>query len=241
MNYKETEWNGYKMLEFEFEGQNALLVFPKTQNKRKKWLFKTEYFGAFPKFELEMLERGYYLAHVDNATRWCLDSDTERQADFAGFLSKEFGLEKKCVPVGMSCGGMQAVYLAAKHPELVAAIYLDAPVMNLLSCPGSVGASKGCMLEEFTNATNMTLADLINYRKHPIDYADKLLENDIPVFLVCGDSDTIVPYKENGEQLYNMYKEGNGRIELVLKPGCDHHPHGLEDCSPIVNFVEKNY
>ena len=40
--------------------------------------------------------------------------------------------------------------------------------------------------------------------------------------------------------LYNL-KENGGEIELYLKPDCDHHPHGLEDATPIINFVEKHY
>ena len=48
----------------------------------------------------------------------------------------------------------------------------------------------------------MTLSELICYRNHPIDVADRLIKAKIPVFLVCGDSDTVVPYCENGELLY---------------------------------------
>ncbi len=58
MNYTETKWNGFRCLQFDFSGRTAILVKPKEACKGRKWLFKTEYFGAFPSFELEMLERG---------------------------------------------------------------------------------------------------------------------------------------------------------------------------------------
>ena len=62
-----TEWQGFKCEEFKFEGRDAIIVFP--NEKSDKWLFKTEYFGAFPDFEIEMVKRGYHIVHVKNVKR----------------------------------------------------------------------------------------------------------------------------------------------------------------------------
>lgn len=239
-----SDWNGYYTETFDFDGYKAYLVFPDNPLPDKRWLFKTEYFGAFPEFELKMIERGYYLAHIDNETRWCKPSDTARQIAFASFLHKEYGLHKKCVAVGMSCGGMQAVYFAAKAPSLAAGLYLDAPVLNLLSCPCGVGRAKetmGDMYKEYVTATGGNISELINSRNHPIDFVDKLIENRIPVFLVCGDCDEIVPYEENGMQLYRKYLENNIVITQIIKENANHHPHGLEDITPLIQFTENCY
>ena len=241
MEYVKSEWNGFERLDFVFEGRSAILVRPKKAIGGNTWLFKTEYFGAFPRFELDMLERGYHVAHVKNTTRWCLQEDTDVKPRFADFLISEFGLNKKCVPVGMSCGGMQAVYFAAKYPEYVAAMYIDAPVLNLVSCPCGVGKATDRLYDEFKRATNKTVEDLINYRNHPIDHVGELIDANIPVFLVCGDSDRTVPYEENGKELARIYRERGGIIEEILKKDCDHHPHSLEDTTPIRDFVEKYY
>ena len=239
-----TEWNGFRCLHFTFEDKGAVLVFPHSARADKKWLLKTEYFGAFPNFEIKMLENGYHLAHVDNTSRWCLDEDTERQARFCAFLREKYGLAEKCMPVGMSCGGMQAVYLAGKHPDKVAALYLDAPVLNLLSCPLGLGMfvdDKEQFTKEFLASGRMTISEALNYREHPIDFVPMLLRADIPVMLVCGDSDLSVPYPENGAVLKRMYEVGGGRLTHILKPGCGHHPHGLEDPAPILDFAAVYY
>lgn len=241
MKYIETEWNGYLCLEFEFQQRKAKLVCPKTSCEGKKWLFKTEYFGAFPAFELEMLAKGYHIANISNKTRWHDASDDDIKEAFCEFLQQEFGLHEKCVPVGMSCGGMHAVYFAAKYPNRIAGLYLDAPVLNLLSCPAGVGIADDNMYEEFLHDTGLTKSDLINYRNHPIDHAGILLKNEIPIFLVAGDSDGVVPYVENGKILYDYYMAHGGKITQVVKPGCDHHPHGLADNKAIVEFVKKWY
>ena len=241
MKYTESEWQGFRRIDFECEGKNAIVVFPKTAIDGAKWLFRTEYFGAFADFEIEALKRGYALAHVDNTTRWCLEKDTERQAKFAEFLHKEFGFHKKCFPVGLSCGGMQAVFLAAKHPELVAAMYIDAPVINLLSCPCGMGDANDDMFEEFYGHFGLTKSQMLNYRKHPQDYLPCFKQSGIPVILVAGDSDTIVPFHENGAIVDNYFRENGLVIETIIKEGCDHHPHGLTDNTPLIEFLEKYY
>ena len=241
MEIQKTDWNGFEKWDFIFEGKKAILVVPDQPDEKKRWLFKTEYFGAFPDFELEMVKRGFFLAYVENTTRWCLPEDTDRQAAFANFLHREFGLHPQCMTVGMSCGGMQAVYLAAKYPQVVAAVYADAPVMNYLSCPCGIGAAGSGMYDEFVKNTGLTVSRLINDRHQPVDYIDNIIRSKIPVFLVCGDSDTIVPFEENGSVLYEKMKEANADITLVLKKGCNHHPHGLTDNTPLIAFAERCY
>lgn len=241
MTYNQGDWYGFKKYEFEFNGRYAVIVCPEKPDASKRWLLKTEYFGAFPNFEVEMLHRGYHVAHVSSITRWHLNEDTDTRAEFCRFLHKEWGLNEKCVPVGMSCGGMQGVYLASSYPECVSVLYLDAPVMNFLSCPFAVGRTDSPMSTEFVNAKNMTLSELLSFRDHPIDRFPALLEHKIPVALVCGDADTTVPYKENGELLSKLYRQKGLPLYEVLKPGCDHHPHGLEDNTDLIKFIEAYY
>lgn len=237
---QETIYNGFRRIDFTFEGREALLIFPEKPNENKNWLLKTEYFDAFPDFQIQMLHRGWHLAYVKNVTRWCLDEDLDRKKRFAEYLHEEFGLYEKCVPVGMSCGGLIGSKFAAKYPEKVSALYLDAPVMNFLSCPAGLGIGGGGLMAEFVEATGMDLPKLICYREHPIDKMHLLLENKIPVVMVYGDADLVVPYTENGALLEKYYKENGGEIQVFGKEGCGHHPHGLEDNTPIIEFVERH-
>ena len=46
MEIKESLWNNFKRLDFEFEGRNAILICPDEAVEGNKWLYKTEYFGA---------------------------------------------------------------------------------------------------------------------------------------------------------------------------------------------------
>ncbi len=235
-----TDWYGFSFSEGEFMGRPYVVIKPKPGTENGKWALKTEYFGAFPETELALLERGFHVAHVNTKTRWCLDEDTEAQAAFVDFVAAEFGLSGKCVPVGMSCGGMQAIYLAAKHPEKVSCMYVDAPVVNFLSCPFGFGKkTTPSMTEEFIKARGMDAISILSFRRHPLDYLPALTVHNIPVLLVSGDSDTVVPFDENGKLLKDAYETAGCIIETHIKPGGDHHPHGLADCSPIIDFIEK--
>ena len=243
----ESTWNGFKRIDFTFQGRDVIVVFAHEENRTKKWMLKTEYFDAFPETEIALLNRGYNLVYLKNLHRIGKEEDYEKKYELSKFLTKEYGFSPKCVPIGMSCGGLHAVHLAARHPEMIACMYLDAPVMNLLSWPlllgnpGRTAESPVLGAVEFYEATGMTISEAICYRGHPMDKMPELLQNHIPIILVSGDCDTIVHYEENGALLEKYYKENGGIIEVHIKPGGDHHPHGLPDVTPVVDFIAKYY
>ena len=49
-----------------------------------------------------------------------------------------------------------------------------------------------------------------------------------------------VPWDENTGVLAERYRKLGGNITLIPKPGVGHHPHGLTDPAPIVEFIVKH-
>ena len=235
---KEIEWRGFQGFEFDFEGFTAKVIKPNCKSNGK-WLLKAEYFDAFPETEIELLNRGWHLAYNQNANRWAEDADLQRKSDFLRYVPQAFGLEEKCVLVGMSCGGLYSVKLAALTPKLIRGIYLDAPVMNLLSCPGNLGKGNGVPFAEYTHFTGRTIVDMLSYRQHPIDKMHILAEHKIPVVMVAGDNDSTVPYDENGELLVKYYQQQDLPIDVFIKKGGEHHPHGLDNPCRVADIIEK--
>lgn len=230
MDCKKSLWKDrYVRYDFEFEGRGAILVLPREEKKNGRWLLKTEYFDAFQELEEEMVARGFHLAYLENMNRWGRDEDQDAKLRFRDLLVKEFGLSEKCIPIGMSCGGLHAVKLAARHPEMVEKLYLDAPVINLLSCPFSAGMPSDIdesVKQEALDALGLTMSEMIAYREHPLDKLGDLVRARIPVALVWGDADTTVPYEENGHLLKAAYDKTDIPALYVCKPDCGHHPHG---------------
>ena len=234
--------NRFEHKDFTFEGRGSVIYFPSCPSNGKLVL-KTEYLTAFPFFEIEMLKRGYTLAFMSHPTRWAPDSETKVTADFIKFVAKEYNLDPKCIMVGMSCGGLQAVRLAEQYPELVSVLFLDAPVMNLLSLYG-LGACKHTSVATFKAELNKTYgftpSTVINFRQSPIDNMKPLIDNNIPIIMVYGDADDVVIYEENGKVLEDYYKENGGDLKVMRIEGRGHHPHSLADPTPIIEYVEAH-
>ena len=232
----------FRSKNFVYQDRKAIIVYPSCP-ANGKLLLKTEYFPAFPYFEAAMLKRGYTLCYVAHPNRWATDSETHIMADFVRFVAAELGFEPKCIPVGMSCGGLQALRLAQLHPELVSVLYIDAPVVNILSMAGlgvSTCNKTPTFWAEIQAAHGVDRSTIVNFRKSPIDAMDKLIEHNIPIIMLYGDADDTVLYNENGKVLEDYYREHGGDIKVIRKPGCNHHPHSLEDPTPIIEYVEAH-
>jgi len=235
-------WNNFKCKDFIFSEREAKIIYPMCE-PNGRILLKTEYLGAFPAFDIAMLQKGYHLIHISHRSRWAPDEETHIMAEFIQYCAKELRLSPRCVLEGMSCGGLQAARLAELYPELTAVLYLDAPVLNILSMVGlgEKPEKKENTWREIVATYSVNRSTIINFRKSAIDKMEPLIENNIPVLMIYGNADNIVIYEENGKVLENFYKENGGIIKVISKSMAGHHPHGLPDPSVLVDFVEKYY
>lgn len=128
-------WNNFKIKKFMFAERLAFIVYPNCESNGRM-LLKPEYMDAFPAFDIAMLERGYHLISIEHQSRWAPDEETHIMADFVRYCAEELNASPRCVIEGMSCGGLQAARFAQLYPELAAVLYLDAPVLNILSMVG---------------------------------------------------------------------------------------------------------
>lgn len=233
----------FKIKEFKFRERAAKIIYPSCE-PNGRMLLKPEYLGAFPTFDIAMLKRGYYLIFISHQTRWASDEETDIMAEFVLHCAKELGADKRCIIEGMSCGGLQGARLAEEYPELCAVLYLDNPVLNMLSMYG-LGDCKDEALPSFRreiiNTFGVNDSSIINFRKSPIDKMEPLIENNIPVLMLYGNCDPVVIYGENGKVLEDYYKANGGNIKVISRSMQKHHPHGLDDPTPIIEFVESNF
>lgn len=234
-----SEWNGYKRLDFEFSGREAILVFPKDGKDNRKWLLKTEYFGAFPELELAMLDRGYHLAYLKNRSRWGTDDDQSAKRDFAEYLHETYGICRRCICIGMSCGGFHAVCFASRYPSYVSMLYLDAPLLSFCAWSSECPDKEVWKREQMEAYGFSSDAQMRVYNDQPVHRLPMLAENRIPIALVYGDADSIVDPSENACVLANYYKAYGAPMRVWIKHGCDHHPHGPQNISEVIEYIEK--
>ena len=235
--------NEFPMLRFTFMDREAILIFPpEGVEKTDRWVLKTEYFDAFPDTEREMLRHGWHRAFLRGRERCGTKAELLVKLAFADHLEKSFGLSRRFVPIGMSCGGLQAIKLAALAPDRIPVLYLDAPVVSFMSWPFNLGAYPSRAGEreqrELLESYGMTRAEFfLTFRDHPYDHIPTLVANGIPIVMVYGDADESVPYEDNGRFVERAYRDAGLPFFAFCKPGCGHHPHGLADPTPVVDLL----
>ena len=242
MDYRESVWHGSHRIDFEFEGYPALLVFPKSPRPDGRMAMKTEYPDAFPATEIAMLEAGYYRCYLKNRSRWGTDDDCDRKRRFIDFLADEFGTARKVVTVGMSCGGLHAVSFASRYPDYISFLYLDAPLLSFFSIADHRHHHEVTEVRwpEVQKAWGFsTYAEAYAYHDQPIHRLGTLAEHRLPVGLVFGMADEIVPPHENAEILAELYESRKAPIRVWRRACYGHHPHGLENPRELLDYIDE--
>ncbi len=241
------DYHGFVSHRFKFDECECIVVEPRELAPGRPWIWRMEFFDHRPQADLALLEKGFHLVHmVVGNTFGCPKAIAHFEA-FHAELTNKYKLSPKCVLEGFSRGGLYAYNFAAANPGKVAAIYADAPVCDFKSWPGGklkhLGQGKGsagdwqAMLKCYGFASD---DEAMAYKRNPVDNLKPLADAKIPLLHVVGDADDVVPVAENTAVIEQRYKALGGEIEVIHKPGVNHHPHSLDDPTPIVDFVLKH-
>ena len=238
---KKSVWQGFERLDFVVDGRNCLLVIPAAPAEGKPWIWRTEFFGHEPQADVALLGKGFHVAYMDVQNMYGAPVALDHMDKFYEELTKSRRLGSRAVLEGFSRGGLFAFNWAARHPDRVACLYVDAPVCDFKSWPGGKGASKGSPgdWEKCKEVYGLSEEQALAYKLNPVDNLKPLAEAKIPILSICGDADDTVPLKENTALVEERYKQLGGEIKVILKPGVGHHPHSLVDPAPIVDFILK--
>ncbi len=232
-------WNGFERHDFQLSETKAkaILVIPHTAAKGEPWIWRTRFWGHQPALDLALLDRGYHLAYVDVGNLYGCEAAMKRGEELHQYLTTQFKLSQKPILEGMSRGGLFIFNFAAKHPDKVTAIYGDNPVCNFNSWPGGMNGklSKG----DYARCLAAYGITAEQAKTHPQitspAFAEKL--EGIPVALVIGTADEVVPPSENAELVAANLAMLNSPLKVWRKPGLGHHPHGLSPVAPLLRFL----
>jgi len=237
------DWHGFKCYRFLLANVKCIVVTPKSPNPQRLWVWRARFFGHEPQFDVALLEQGFHLVYCDVSELFGSPIAVQRWNTFYDFATSELGLAKKMILEGMSRGGLAVFNWAVANPDQVSAIYADAPVCDIKSWPGGKGTGKGAPREwqscleayDFSNED-----DALNYRNNPLDMAEALGKTNIPIMIVYGKDDDVVPPSENCLPFSKKFLHAGGTLEMIGKENCNHHPHSLKDPQPIVDFILKH-
>jgi len=227
-----------KEIREEYLGYEIVIQKPERAACKKPWVWRAEFLGAFDYADKALLAQGWHVATFEIHNMYGCDEAVELMKKFHDYVTDKYGLNQKPSIFGFSRGGLYAVNYAVKYPDDLSSMYLDAPVLDIRSWPRDCeGTEKEW--EECKKWYGLDENSAQTFDKNPIDKADALIESGIPIILVAGGSDTVVPYERNGERLVEKYRERGIELPHIIKPECGHHPHSLEDPEIIVDFVKR--
>ena len=237
-----SEYHGFDRYDFVVDGQKSLVVTPKSAAKGRPWIWRAEFFDHRPEIDLALVERGFHLVFMNVGNTFGCPSAMRHFDEFYKVLTTDHGLSKKPVLEGLSRGGLYVYNWGEAHPEQVGVILGDNPVCDFKSWPGGKGKGPGSANDWKKLIVDYGFkdeAEALAYDKNPIDNLAPLAKAKVPLLHICGDADEAVPYPENTVILKSRYEALGGKIHVIVKPGFKHHPHGLDDPTPAVEFILK--
>ena len=232
---------GYACADFTYKNRNCKVVSPKKVADGQPWIWRARFWGHEPQTDIALLERGFHIVYMDVAEMYGNEASILLWNQFYDYMHN-IGMSKKVVLEGMSRGGIYAYNWALQNPNKVAAVYADAPVLDMKSWPGGLGKGPGSKDDWtiFKNDFNITEDQAKNFKNSPLDNAELIAKGGYPMLHVVGDADEVVPVDENTNPFEVRIKNAGGDITVIHKKGIGHHPHSLANPTPIVDFILKN-
>jgi alpha-beta hydrolase superfamily lysophospholipase len=143
------------------------------------------------------------------------------------------GFARKCCLLGRSRGGLWNTSWAIRNPDKVSGLAGIYPVFDLTSWPG---------LDKAAPAFQLSPADLQAQldEYNPIARVDVLAHARVPVFLIHGDADEVVPLESNSAEFVRRYTAAGAaeRIHLQIAHGQGHNYWpGFFRCRELIDFV----
>ncbi len=236
------DYHGFARYDFPVDGLRATVIAPQRTMPGRPWIWRAEFFDHRPELDLALLSRGFHLAYIEVGNTFGAPSAMKHWDQFYRELTHTYGLSAKPVLEGLSRGGLYVYNWAAANPTKVAVIYGDNPVCDFKSWPGGKGKGPGSpddwrkLIQDYGFASE---SEAMAYTQNPINNLAPLARAHVPLIHVAADADEVVPYPENTVLLKERYEKLGGTIRVIVKPGFKHHPHGLDDPTPLVDFIAK--
>lgn len=228
---------------FTVAGKTAFLFTPATADASlpplatKPWILYSPTLPAYPdKAEQWMHEQctkaGIAVAGIDTGESYG-SPEAVKAAEALHAEMVRRGYAPRPAVLGRSRGGLWASAWAIAHPDLTAGIGGIYPVYDWRTYPGAQRAAGayGLKPDELTARA----ADLC-----PIERIDVAAQAGVPVCIIHGDDDKVVPLEPNSARLKARYDAaGKGDlVNLIVAKGQGHSMwEGFFRCQPLVDFL----
>ncbi len=230
---KKSEWHNADRYDFILVDREATVVVPSTPLPGNPWIWRPAFFDAFPDIDIALLEKGYHILYFNVTNEWGRPSALKAGKEFYDYAVSN-GLMDRVILEGLSRGGYYSICWAEQYPEHVAALLLDNPLVDLRELKRND--------EWFDDVIAKWDEDSIKSPEifhNAVNNLTPIVKNHIPIVLLSGGSDTIVPYEHNGKIIKDTYRRWEVPMKSIVRPYSGHHPHGLSEPTPVVNYLTE--
>lgn len=242
---KKSQWNGFDRYDFKAGDRPCYVVVPKKMAPGRPWVWRTTFPDFHPEVDKALLGKGFVIAHLVTSD-WLGSPPSVQQGEkFYELLTTQHKLAPKVVLEGVSRGGLLAYNYAFKHPNQVACIYCDTPVLDFKSWPGGKGKGIGSPPDwaALPLLYNMPEERLTDYTGIPVMYAPVLAAFKIPIMHIVSEDDKVVPPAENTYLLKERLAQLGNKMEVISVPKGTKESNGHHFTHPdpkrVVEFIEK--
>ncbi len=225
---------------FQVAGRPAFVMLPAKELRKspQPWIW---YFPTLPGYpdehekwmDEQFVAAGIAVAGIDVGESFGSPAGNKVFDQFYDELVKQRGFKARPCLLGRSRGGLMASSWATKHPEVVAGLAGIYPVFDFRTYPGLDKAAPAYELP----ADQLT-ARLAEF--NPIERVDALAKAHVPVFIIHGDIDVVVPLEQNSAELARRYAAAgqSDAVQLVVVKGQGHNFwEGFFRCQELVDFA----
>jgi dipeptidyl aminopeptidase/acylaminoacyl peptidase len=225
---------------FLVDGHAAFILMPpkELQKSPQPWIMYAPTLPPYPDraekwMHEQFLAAGVAVAGIDVGEAYGSPIGQKGMSALYEELTTKRGFSAKPCLLGRSRGGLWVSSWAIKNPSKVAGIAGIYPVFDLTTYPGVDKAAKA--YEMTPEELKASLA--VN---NPIAQADTLVKANIPICIIHGDSDNVVPLKQNSAEMLARYKAAGKEdlVELIVAEGQGHNYwDGFFQCKELVKFA----
>jgi hypothetical protein len=228
---------------FQIEGRPAFIFLP-SEAKRSNpqpWIFYAPTLPPYPDagerwMHEKFLDAGIAVAGIDVGEAYGSPRSHKQFDALYNELVDQRHFAHKPVLLGRSRGGLWISSWAIANPSRIAAIVGIYPVFDFTTYPG---------LEKTAPAYELSTEGLAARQNefNPIKHIEVLARAKIPVFLIHGDSDKVVPLEPNSGEFLNQYKKAgaDSLINLIVLEKQGHNMfEGFFRSQALVDFAIKH-
>lgn len=105
----------------------------------RPWVWRIPFPDFHAEADIALLGRGVHIARLSASDLLGSPQAVEEGEKFHHLLTTQHALARKVALEGVSRGGLLAYNCAVRHPDRVACIYCDTPVLDFKSWPWGMG------------------------------------------------------------------------------------------------------